>query len=576
MLQRATHRSLLAAAVGFALASLFVPVTTGPEYALFDLRMALISSLRPAPAEGVGTAVILMDQASEDAMGVPQGPEWRQFHGDVIETLTRAGARVIAFDAEFAGSTPWDTVLAASFLRAGNIVAGEITPGSTTPGLEGALADIGSLTYGMARERPRWVEPKTGERAPFSVVIAARVGVLEPPTGRVWIDFRTPIDAIPVFSYVSVLNAGVDRLADDGRTPLSIFSGRIVLIGKDLPFEGDRFAFPNTLGTVYPGVLGQAYAVQTILSGSGLSERSPLVDLLFNLVVSLLAGAATLMRHRALRLPALTVVPAGAFLLSVGLLAGPGLWLGITGPLLATVAVLVTHWITRRLWLVSQLGRALGFRPDLIEAFRAAGRKSGGTVQRPATVVCSDVRSFTRFVRDTPPEAVARVMGRYVSAMEAVVTRCGGYVNKYVGDEIVAIFGFPLNEVACERRAIEAALQMQEQLERLQSEWAAAGDPGLQAIGIGVDTGTLTFAEVGGTAKVQFDIFGDAVNGASRLQSLTKETGRSLLVSAECFRGVEAASVAARFETLGFLSLRGQGERQVLALRRDPEGTSPS
>jgi len=88
-------------------------------------------------------------------------------------------------------------------------------------------------------------------------------------------------------------------------------------------------------------------------------------------------------------------------------------------------------------------------------------------------------------------------------------------VNKYVGDEVVAVFGFPLSGDRCEERAVAAARAMLQTMESLHRSWTERGMPSIRRIGIGLDRGSATFAEVGGRTKSQFDIIGNCINGAS-------------------------------------------------------------
>ena len=164
-----------------------------------------------------------------------------------------------------------------------------------------------------------------------------------------------------------------------------------------------------------------------------------------------------------------------------------------------------------------------------------------------------------------------------MAAMEAEVDSHGGYVNKYVGDEIVAVFGFPRNEKDTIDRAVRAALAMLEKLDGLKENWIAGGLPPLDAVGIGLDAGSLRFTHIGGRHRVQFDIIGNPINGASRLQTLTKEHKRSLIMPAEMVEAQQELDVVMygtpKEETtgrsvtfIGEVMVRGQGRRRVYGL----------
>jgi class 3 adenylate cyclase len=172
---------------------------------------------------------------------------------------------------------------------------------------------------------------------------------------------------------------------------------------------------------------------------------------------------------------------------------------------------------------------------------------------------------------------VQRVMGEYMAAMENVVDTHGGYINKYVGDEIVAVFGFPRDEKGVIDRAVRAGLAMLQKLEELKEKWVGEGLPTLEAVGIGLDSGPLRFTHIGGRHRVQFDIIGNPINGASRLQTLTKEHKRALILPAEMvevqqelevvmYGANEQAPARKAVTFLGEVMIRGQGRRRVYGL----------
>jgi adenylate cyclase len=222
-----------------------------------------------------------------------------------------------------------------------------------------------------------------------------------------------------------------------------------------------------------------------------------------------------------------------------------------------------------RMSLTASLSRAMGFDPRLIDAFRRESARQGGSVRKEVAILIADVRDYTRYVSRADPGTVSLVMGEYMSAMERCITAQGGYINKYVGDEVVAVFGFPLGGARCAERAVRAAVDMLNELGRLTAAWKERGIPAIERIGVGIDTGIVSFAEVGGRTRSQLDIIGDCINGASRIEHLTKDIGRSLLVSEEVFRGLESSdSLYGLFELAKSVTVRGQGERRVFALAR--------
>jgi adenylate cyclase len=175
------------------------------------------------------------------------------------------------------------------------------------------------------------------------------------------------------------------------------------------------------------------------------------------------------------------------------------------------------------------------------------------------SILFSDIRGFTALSEQLQPQALITLLNRYMSRMVEVVVAQGGVVNKFGGDSLLAVFGTPLNPAADHAAAaIRTALQMQKVLKAFNEEQIQSGGPVLQ-IGIGIASGPAVAGNVGGEGRIEYTVIGDTVNLASRLQDLTKELGRDLLVNA---LAVEQAtrSISLAAEPLAPVSVRGKAE----------------
>jgi len=549
------------------------------ERLFIDLRFFIVSSLHVEDALSDRVAIVTMDNRSEDVLKVRFGSKWRQFHPGLIEKLNEAGAALIVFDSKFLDEEPqWDPGLAQAVQRAGNVIAGEDEPVSTTPALRDAFLAIGDLRWMALGKVPRFVGLSDDPAAmrPLSVVAVeqyARRSGTPAPDARFrrspgfWIDFRREPDYFFSFAYADVYLAAEGRMRNAERTAMSVFKDKIVLVGlDDRTSQADRFVFPNTMLRQYPGVYGQAYAVETVL-GTAVSRPSPWVDGALTAAFLLLLLLALEIRARKTRTIVLAALPLALFILETVLLSAANLWLGYAPLIMAFAAVLLVHWIGVRVTLAASLSRAMGFDPHLMEAFRRESARLGGPVRKDVTILIADVRGYTAYVSGTDSAVVSQVMAEYMAAMERCITGEGGYINKYVGDEIIAVFGFPLASEASAERAARAAIEMLRELAALAAAWKEQGIPCIDRIGIGIDTGSVVFAEIGGRTKSQFDIIGDCINGASRIEHLTKEMKRSLLISEEACRGIERDdSLSGSFGFLKTVAVRGQGSRRIYGL----------
>jgi class 3 adenylate cyclase len=266
----------------------------------------------------------------------------------------------------------------------------------------------------------------------------------------------------------------------------------------------------------------------------------------------------------------LVLLPILAFCLALALLMTQRFWLGYAPIFASFWVVLLLDRLHGRLLLAGSLRRAFGFDPRLLESFRKESAKVGGPVRREVAILIADVRNYTAWVSGTDPLQVSRVMSDFLADMEHCITSSGGYINKYVGDQIIAVFGFPLDCSHCAPRAVKAGLLMRKELARLKNSWRERSLAGIEHMGVSIDTGTVTFTEIGGPTKSQFDIIGDCVNGASRIEHLTKELKRDFLISEEAYYALqEDDRLSGSFTFLKNAAIRGQGRRKVFALIRE-------
>ncbi len=523
-------------------------------------------------ASGDDTVVfVLLDSKSEKDLHTPFGTAWREFFPGFIETLHKAGAKVIVFDLEFLSREDrFDGALAGQISAAGNVVAGEWDYNTTAETLKGAFSAVGSLRVEAISGKPRSIR-LTGEAGelPLSVVAAqtyAGRDLVQPvaDAGRFWIYFDRAPETYHRFSFSDVYAAEGGRIADVRRTPLSLFKDRIVLVGIDLPGT-DRHSFPHTLEAGVAGVYGQAAAIETVLSGRFLYRLPVWLNLSILAVYTALYCFALDASGSVLRRILAPVIPVTVFVVSVLLFSKARVWIGFSPLFAASVAAVTALWMVNRRIIQGGLRKAIGFDPELVDNFRKQAKD--GIVQAKVAVLCADVRDFTALVSSAGPDKVSKVMNEYLHAMEEIICSHGGYVNKYVGDEIIAVFGFPLSGGNAVLRAVKSATAMLTALGRLVAVWTERGIRGVERIGIGIDYGTVTCAEMGGRSRRQFDIIGNAVNGASRLQTLTKDLNYHLAVPREVYNELleedGEKELVGDFIPVGAYSIRGQGERLV-------------
>jgi class 3 adenylate cyclase len=150
---------------------------------------------------------------------------------------------------------------------------------------------------------------------------------------------------------------------------------------------------------------------------------------------------------------------------------------------------------------------------------------------KEVTVLFADLRDFTTLAESTTPKEVVRIINGYFSEMADAIGRNKGLVLQFIGDEIEAVFGAPLPLEDHPTHAVRAALAMQQRLVVVNEKLKKQGYGPLRH-GIGIHTGSVVAANIGSEDRLSYAMVGDTVNLASRIQSLNKEFGTDLLISA--------------------------------------------
>jgi adenylate cyclase len=148
----------------------------------------------------------------------------------------------------------------------------------------------------------------------------------------------------------------------------------------------------------------------------------------------------------------------------------------------------------------------------------------GYNIRQKMSILFSDIRSFTTLSESMNPEDNFKFINAYLSRMESVIVSNQGFIDKYIGDGIMALFSGDADD------AVNAGITMLHRLSEYNQQRIAAGDMSIR-IGIGINTGYLMLGTVGGKNRMDGTVISDAVNIASRLESLTKYYGVSLLIS---------------------------------------------
>lgn len=377
------------------------------------------------------------------------------------------------------------------------------------------------------------------------------------------------------FAYVSL----ADVLAD--RAPLERLKGKIALIGTTAPGLVDLRSTP--VDNVYPGVEAHANLIAGMLDRK-IKLKPPYM--LGAEVLLLLVGGVTL----SLLIPML--VPLWATLATLaGVLAITGLnvalWteadmvLPLAASLLMTISLYTVnmaygYFVEARS--KRQFTELFGqyVPPELVDRMARDPQKYNMEPRAAElTILFSDVRGFTGISEALKPEELREYINEYLTDMSGIIrSRHRGTLDKYVGDEIMAFWGAPVDDAQHARNGVLAALDMQKERHVLNQKFAARGWPTLK-IGVGVNTGNVRVGDMGSQVRRAYTVIGDPVNVASRLEGRTKGYGVGILVGEATrrqvkdvvFREVDRIKVKGKDEAVTIyepLGLESEVERKAL------------
>src|SRR5579862_9839301 len=217
-------------------------------------------------------------------------------------------------------------------------------------------------------------------------------------------------------------------------------------------------------------------------------------------------------------------------------------------PVLALVSEIRMKNRLARTLLETYVGSHAG---ELVQA--GATRRGSGTTVRAAILIC-DLRDFTRISDNWPRDDVIDLLNGYFDAMSEPIARHGGEILKFIGDGLLAIF--PLSEPHACANLLHAVTEARQAMIALNKRNGETGRAPLN-YGIGVHVGDVMYGNIGSSARLDFTVIGPAVNMASRLEALTKQVGRKVILS-QAFADLVKSEF--ELERLGEFPVRGFNE----------------
>lgn len=404
-----------------------------------------------------------------------------------------------------------------------------------------------------------------GDRAVESWIRdALREGTRIDSEGNLRLHWYGKGDVGGVFTYYSyrrvmtvALNEEMTGKPDSLRDELK---DKIVIVGSNAPGLLDQKSTPVSSGEAYPGMEVHATAIENFLADEFLSTVPRWIVLLVMAAVCALLFIV-IKTTKSLRLFVAVFFGCIAAEFAVSwLLILRDIWFPSVGVYLATTLVFI-DLVTSGYFTETREKRLLRrhferyVNDSVLEEILAnpnAVDLKGRTIQ--ATVMATDIRDFTAISENMHAYDVVARLNDYLSEVSEVLINHGAFINKYIGDAILALYGAFGENPAHREQACRAAIAAAEVINRMAGEARAEGKvPFITRFGL--YTGEMTMGNIGSARKIEYTVIGDAVNSAFRLEGINKYYDTRILVS-EFTR--EGAGEGFEFRLVDVLQLKGK------------------
>ncbi len=370
--------------------------------------------------------------------------------------------------------------------------------------------------------------------------------------GRVFIPYVGAAKSFPYFSATDVLNK---RIQPNALQNTLVFVGTSAIGLNDIR--------STSIAGVYPGVEIHANIAEGLFRGHFpyVPAWAPGAELIFILIAGILLSMLLVYVGPLWNLFITLSSFAGLFLGSAWLWKATGIILPIVLPLMQIFLLAIFNMIygffaeTRKRFELRRVFTQYVPPDHVDEILKHPDDIAGLSGERKLmTVLFMDIRHFTTISEKLSIVELKKLLNFFFTEMTKIIFKHGGTVDKYVGDMIMAFWGAPLDDQLHAQHALAAALDMQLATEKLQAQLKNMNLPAVH-IGIGINTGMMDVGDMGSSYRRAYTVLGDAVNLASRLESLTKYYGVGIIVGEQTYA---ANKTSVLFRELDRVQVKGK------------------
>jgi len=336
-----------------------------------------------------------------------------------------------------------------------------------------------------------------------------------------------------------------------GKVDASIFKNAIVLMG--VTAVGVYDYRPSPFDAIFPGVEAHAASIANIIEGSEIRHPDWVIvtEIIGVFFASIFCGVLVYRSGAIVQSLSIFGIPIAIFFLGEWLFIEYGIWMKVVylifGVLITMLPVTLMRYIVearKRAFIHNAFSHYLS--PEVVNQLVVKPEQLAlGGEERQMTAMFTDIAAFSSFSEVMKAEQLVHFLNLYLTAMSDIILKSGGTIDKYEGDAIICFFGAPVNMENHAEQCVRAALQQQQELDKLRKQWVAEGYPEIHTR-IGINSGSMVVGNMGTFEHMNYTMLGDNVNLASRLEGVCKVYHVPILMSSDVHEQVREV-IACRF-----------------------------
>ncbi|HOL21572.1 MAG TPA: adenylate/guanylate cyclase domain-containing protein [bacterium] len=560
------------------------------ENTTYDWRMKFLQDKQPT-----GDIVIVF--IGDDTLSLlGEWPISRQWYAGITQILKDMGAKAVVFDILFIERKEGDKEFAKAIKEAGNVIlpfffdhpevkkgileaekmvepVEELKSGALSTGFINILPD----SDGVIRRYPLFIDynGKTYSSLDVSVIENILCGSIismgkdsvefeiggdkrKIPVNEdrtVYLNIYNDLKKFPNYSFVQVFQSYMKMAkGEQSVVPVDAFKDKIVLIGITATGVPDTGNVAGIAGYPLAGV--HASFLENFLKGEFIEKAGDIHNFLIPLCFSFFSGAIAVAFSPVISVISVVLVVCLFTALAFSLFTFKLLWIDILYPVSSIILVygliVLVEFIyeeKEKARIRNMFGRYISTQVmekilALKDEIMLAGEK------KTITVLFADIRGFTSYTDRHSPEETFSFLNRVLSIMAEAIFKFGGTLDKFIGDEVMGIYGAPVDDPNHALNAALSAIEMVKKVEEFSKD---------VKIGIGINTGDAIIGNIGTAQRMEYTAIGDVVNVAARIEELT--SGGEIFTGEETYNLIKKEILC---EPAGVFTIRGKQDKLTL------------